>query len=184
MTAPLLPGRGRIVERVCCNPACERVFQRRACDLTRTHPDRVYCSRMCKAYMQCTGRTMWQLVCPRDGCGRSFWRQASVARQAEVNYCSAECYHLAVDRVALGRKGGAVAHLFTSPEVKRERSRKAGLARAAKCSPEKLREIAMKGVAARKAAGAAAVKKANFHRRFGKLFAFGVPLGRKVVSSD
>jgi hypothetical protein len=140
--------RGRMGEGVCSNPACGVVFPRALRDLRRHK--RQFCSHACQGAVL-AGKTMIQCTCA--GCGLVFPRRAAAARRARRHYCSRECAVAHVDYAAQARAGWRKTPVRRDPPalVKFERSRKAGFARAHALSPRRLREIAMLGVAARRA---------------------------------
>lgn len=100
------------------------------------------------------------LACEAPGCMEIFTRLASEARRRCRHFCGRGCYMAVVDRVALGRAAAAAPVLRPAPPLVRYlRSQKGGQARARNLSPERLREIALLGVAARQAKGSKMVRR-------------------------
>lgn len=138
--------RGRKVELVCDH--CSLAFIRVAIEAGRSKDGRSFCSRVCSGAAR-RGRAMVSLFC--ECCFRPFERAKHVAARHEHHYCGRDCFLACVDRVALGRAGGAAARP-ASPAMRFLRSQAAGFARARNLTPERMREIALMGVAARRAA--------------------------------
>ena len=141
--------RGRRVLLVCLQ--CEEIFSRRTVDARRS--PRSYCSRACFASSIRTGRTVGGVSCA--GCRMPLLRPLWNIRNQLKHYCTRPCYEAHVDRAALGRRAAAAPNrLQASPIARFLRSQKAGLARARKLGPERLREIAILGARARIEQGA------------------------------
>lgn len=166
--------RGRIGTAVCCLESCGRTFERRIYDIGRG--ERTFCSIACRSLGARRGRTLTMVPC--DGCGTIFGKRPVDVQRCKRHFCSHACYLANVDRSLLGRIGGAAPHAY-DPAVLRARSSKGGRSRAQRLSKERLREIAMLGVAARRANALEVKRKQSFSRRFGKQAIFGVPLGRR-----
>lgn len=138
---------GRRVPLACVH--CDEVFTRRLVDLGRGLKG-PFCSKACHASSMRTGRRMLEVVC--SGCGVGFRKLPSEAKRTgrRRHYCSVPCYLANVDHAALARAGAAAPSRRPVPAAARFlRAQKAGLARARNLSPERLREIALLGVAAR-----------------------------------
>jgi hypothetical protein len=113
---------------------------------------RQFCGHPCQGAVL-AGKTMIQCTCA--GCGLVFPRRAAAVRRAKTHYCSIQCARAHTDHAALASAGWQKTPVRRLPPalVRFERSRKAGFARARALSPKRLREIAMLGVAARRARG-------------------------------
>lgn len=163
--------RHRLVDATCCQ--CGAGFQRAPCDLRRS--GRHFCSIACRTAGLRRPVSMGSYTCA--GCETVFQRPDWGSRRRQKTYCSRDCYWASVDRAALGRRGGSQKDRRpTDPAVLADRARRGGLARARNLSPERLREIAMLGVAARTRSSAV---KSGLGVRAGTLVVFGVRLGRR-----
>lgn len=140
-------GYHRVTEKMCEH--CTAAFEARLTELARGAGR--FCSAACK-YAASRGRSILTCVCEKPGCGKEFTRFTREALRAKRRFCSRECALSCSDReqlVEAGRKGGRAPHRDPAPEVKAARSRKGGLARAARQPKERLQEIARLGVKAR-----------------------------------
>lgn len=138
---------GRRVVLACSR--CDEIFTRPFHDAARA-PRAPFCSKACHAASMRTGRRMAEVVC--SGCGVGFRKLPSEVKRTgrQRHYCSVPCYLANVDHAALARAGArAPSRRPVPPAARFLRAQKAGLARARSLSPERLRAIAMKGVAAR-----------------------------------
>lgn len=173
------PRRGAKGEAVC--EQCGVTFTRRLWDLQRA--PRHYCSPACRNAAFRTGVTMAAVGCA--GCGTVFLKRLSSVRRVrygkpvKAHYCTTTCYRASIDYAALGRAGATAPGRYHDPAKLRERSRKGGLARAARLSKERLREIAMLGVKARESMTPEQWREAQRKRRFGSTVVLGVRVGRR-----
>lgn len=133
---------------LCCTN-CHEIFSRAKGDAKKSKGS--YCSARCQAIYR-TGFKYVRLAC--ETCLTMFEKVAAQARRCTHHFCSTRCYWATVDRVALGRLGSAAPRTkSTSAYVRFRRSQAGGAARARSLSKERLREIALLGVAARRARG-------------------------------
>lgn len=165
--------RGRRMLGVCSREDCGEIFSRRPCDLRRA--GRPYCCRRCFEISLATGPVMKIYTCA--GCGVPVERARSQVKRRKKVFCSLPCYRQNGDFENLGRLGGSAPHAPLAPGLAAVRSRKGGFARAAALSPERLRAIAMLGVAARTSASAI---RAKLSRLAGPTVVLGVRLGRRA----
>jgi len=135
---------------VCVCEHCDEIFTRRTIDVRRS--PRQFCGRVCHAASMRRGRATLEVAC--SGCGVVFPKARWHAVHDARHYCSRDCYQRHIDRSRLGRLGALANRRSVPAAVRFFRSQKAGLARAAKLSPERLSEIGRLGAAARIAKGA------------------------------
>lgn len=175
--------RGRMGFGVCLH--CQGIFERRLVDLKRSA--RHYCSTAHRDAAGRRGRTMANVTCANPACAKPFQKLQSDANRCRRHFCSPGCYAAVVDRVALGKLAGAAPHRLPPLTVRRERSRKGGLARAANQPREKLSEIGQLGVRARMALPpeerSAAARRAS-QKRLGVKVWFGVPVSTQRRRAD
>lgn len=128
---------------------CDDVFSRVKSDAKKSKGS--FCSPRCQALYR-HGFKFAVVAC--ETCLQPFQKVATHVRRCAHHYCSRPCYHATVDRAALGRLGSAAPRSREpSPYVRFRRSQAGGLQRGRQLSKERLHEIAMLGVAARKAKG-------------------------------
>lgn len=140
-----MSGHGRRVAAVCSQ--CDEIFTRRVVDFGRGKV--TFCGRRCHGDALRTGRRRVPVPC--NGCGITFMKLPAQVnhRGSTKNFCTQRCYLSQVDRQALGRAGSRAPKKPVPIAARFLRAQRAGIARARNLSPERLREIAMMGVAAR-----------------------------------
>lgn len=121
---------------------CDEIFTRRLRDALRAKG--CYCSKGCQGGR---GRTMVPVTCA--GCGKPYRKIRSEVLRCNRNFCSRPCYQGSIDMKALERRSREVQRTPAPAAARFLRAQAAGLARGRNLSPERLREIAMMGVAAR-----------------------------------